>query len=32
VESILSLRALWLSQDDRWARYWNTKPAYQKAA
>ena len=32
VESILSLRALWLSQDDRWARYWNTRPAYTKAA
>ncbi len=32
VESILSLRALWLSQDDRWSRYWNTRPAYSKAA
>jgi len=32
VESILSLRALWLSQDDRWAHYWNTRPGYQKAA
>ena len=32
VESILSLRALWLSQDDRWYRYWNTRPGYQKAA
>ncbi len=32
VESILSLRALWLSQDDRWARYWNTRPAYSMAA
>jgi hypothetical protein len=32
VESILSLRALWLSQDDRWKRYWNTRPAYSKAA
>ncbi len=32
VESILSLRALWLSQDDRWTRYWNTRPAYPKAA
>jgi hypothetical protein len=32
VKSILSLRALWLSRDDRWARYWNTRPAYQKAA
>ncbi len=32
VESILSLRALWLSQDDRWSRYWNTPPAYRMAA
>ncbi len=32
VESILSLRALWLSQDDRWTHYWNTRPAYPKAA
>jgi len=32
VESILSLRALWLSQDGRWTRYWNTRPAYGKAA
>ena len=32
VESILALRALWLSQDDRWTRYWNTRPAYSKAA
>jgi hypothetical protein len=32
VESILSLRALWLSQDGRWDRYWSTRPAYSKAA
>jgi hypothetical protein len=32
VESILSLRALWLSQDDRWAYHWNSRPAYRKAA
>jgi hypothetical protein len=32
VESILALRALWLSQDGRWERYWNTRPAYSKAA
>jgi hypothetical protein len=32
VESILSLRALWLSQDDRWRRYWNCRPAYGRAA
>ena len=32
VESILSLRSLWLSQDNRWEAYWNTRPAYSKAA
>ncbi len=32
VECILSLRGLWLSQDDRWTRYWNSRPAYSKAA
>ena len=32
VESILSLRALWLSPDERWEQYWNTRPAYSKAA
>jgi hypothetical protein len=32
VETILALRALWLSQDDRWQRYWNARPAYPKAA
>ncbi len=32
VESILSLRALWLSQDERWTRYWKNHPAYIKAA
>ena len=32
VESILALRALWLAQDSRWERYWNTRPAYKKAA
>lgn len=32
VETILSLRALWLSQDDRWTRYWKHRPAYSKAA
>lgn len=32
VESILALRALWLSQDERWERYWNTRPAYSRAA
>jgi hypothetical protein len=32
VETILALRALWLSQDGRWDRYWNVRPAYAKAA
>lgn len=32
VESILSLRAMWLSQNGRWTRYWNTRPAYRRAA
>ena len=32
VETILALRALWLSQDDRWHRYWDTRPAYPNAA
>lgn len=32
VESILALRGMWLSQDDRWSRYWNSRPAYLKAA
>ena len=32
VESILALRALWVSQDERWSRYWNNRPAYPRAA
>jgi hypothetical protein len=28
VEAILGLRALWLSQDDRWPRYWENRCAY----
>jgi hypothetical protein len=28
VEAILCLRALWLSQDRRWDRYWSNRPAY----
>ena len=32
VEAILALRALWLSQDDRWNRYWSTRAPYSKAA
>lgn len=31
VEPILALRALWLSDDDRWAAYWRTRPAYRTA-
>jgi hypothetical protein len=31
-ESILSLRSLLLSQDDRWTRYWDARPAYSNAA
>jgi hypothetical protein len=30
VEAILALRALWISQDNRWERYWSSRPAYQK--
>ena len=29
-EAILGLRALWLSQDRRWQRYWSARPAYMK--
>ena len=32
VESIMSLRAMWLSQDGRWERYWGARPAYPAAA
>ena len=32
LEPILALRALWLSQDERWDRYWNARPAYAQAA
>lgn len=31
VEAILALRSLWLSKDERWDRYWNTRPAYKAA-
>ena len=31
-EAILCLRALWLSQDERWSRYWSARPAYLKRA
>ena len=30
LEAILALRALWLSSDGRWSRYWSNRPAYQK--
>jgi hypothetical protein len=30
VEPILCLRGAWLSQDDRWQRYWDNRPAYVK--
>ena len=28
VETILGLRSLWLSQDDRWQKYWENRCAY----
>jgi len=28
VEPILMLRAAWISQDDRWDKYWANRPAY----
>jgi hypothetical protein len=28
VEPILTLRAAWVSQDDRWDGYWSNRPAY----
>jgi hypothetical protein len=30
IEPILTLRAAWVSQDDRWHRYWENRPAYVK--
>jgi len=30
VEAVLTLRALWLCQDERWSRYWANRPAYVK--
>ena len=30
LEAILALRALWLSTDGRWSRYWSNRPAYRK--
>jgi hypothetical protein len=31
VEAILCLRAQWISQDQRWTRYWSARPAYRAA-
>ena len=28
IEPILALRAAWVSQDDRWGRYWANRAAY----
>jgi hypothetical protein len=28
LEATLALRALWLSSDGRWHRYWSNRPAY----
>lgn len=30
IEPILCLRATWLSEDERWHRYWQNRPAYVK--
>lgn len=30
IEPILSLRAAWVSQDERWLNYWANRPAYVK--
>jgi hypothetical protein len=30
LEATLALRALWLSNDGRWDRYWSNRPAYVK--
>jgi len=32
VEPILALRALWLSQDDRWSQYWKSRRLPRQAA
>jgi hypothetical protein len=32
IEPILCLRAAWLSQDERWSRYWANRPAYVNRA
>ena len=28
VEAVLSLRAMWLSEDERWGNFWNSRTAY----
>jgi hypothetical protein len=28
IEPILALRGQWISQDDRWDRYWSHRPAH----
>lgn len=32
IEAMLALRAMWVSQDQRWERYWASRPAYGTAA
>jgi hypothetical protein len=32
IEAMLTLRALYLSEDERWAAYWRSRPAYEKKA
>jgi hypothetical protein len=32
IEALLTLRALYLSRDGRWAAYWRSRPAYAKCA
>ena len=32
IEAMLNLRAMYLSQDGRWAAYWASRPAYEKRA
>jgi hypothetical protein len=31
IEAILTLRAMWISQDQRWADYWKSRAAYRTA-
>jgi hypothetical protein len=32
VEAVMALRGMWQSQDQRWDRYWVSRPAYALAA